>query len=104
MLKLFGVFIERVQRIELLVQRLDIIGVFTLAHSHPIADEELEKVVEKPRHLAGELLVFVPCHAVFLANLVFKLALDKVVYELGAVHLAAVFIDLPDNILFNHHD
>ena len=100
----FAVFVGAVERFELLAEVLDIRFRLPFADAHAVADEELEKIMEELHHLAGEMLELFFSDVFFPAGKVAQLALNKVINELSAVHLATVFVDLLDDVFLDHHD
>ncbi len=97
-----GVFVRPIERFQLPAQCLDIYFLLPLAHAHAIADEELEEIVEEFHHLTGEMLELFFGDIFFLR--IFQLTLNEIIDELGSVHLAAVFINLLDDVFLDHHD
>jgi hypothetical protein len=102
--RFLGVFAFLIKRFQLAGQILDIDVRLPFTHAHAIANKELEEIVEELHHLAGKALKLFFGDIGFMAVGIPQLALNEVVNEFRAVHLAAVFIDLLDDVFLDHHD
>ena len=97
-------FVGLVKGFQLTLQFLDVEIRLSPAHGQAVADEELEEIVQQVGNFAGKELEVLAGRIFSLALVLSKLALDEIVNELGAVHLAPVLVYHLDDVFLDHHN
>ena len=103
-LRLGSFFVALVKRLQLPLQFIDVEVGLSPAHGQAVADEELQEIMEQIGDFLGEGLKLLPRGIPTLVLVLMELALDKVVNELGAGHLAPVLVDHFNDVFFDHHN